>query len=71
MNFDIPTFIEAYGLPGLMIAMLALVVKALWSRLNEQTDARFVDHKEHSAQLAENTKALDQALKFIEGSKRG
>jgi len=54
-----------------MIAMLALVVKALWSRLNEQTDARFVDHKEHSAQLAENTKALDQALKFIEGSKRG
>lgn len=70
-SIDIPAFIEAYGLPGFMIIVLMWVANALWKRLNEQTDSRFADHKEHSAQMAENTKTLDQALKYIEGKSRG
>ncbi len=70
-GIDIPSFIEIYGLPGLMIIALMWVVRALWNRLNEQIDQRMDDYKVHAAQMAENTKALDQALKFIEGQKRG
>ncbi|MFG6661158.1 hypothetical protein [Sulfitobacter sp. 915] len=72
---DIPQLAEQYG-P--FIALLAAVIvaggwtiRALWHRLNEQIDARFEDHKQHSSQMAENTKTLDQALRFIEGSGRG
>lgn len=70
-GLDIPSFLEAYGLPGFIILALILVVNALWKRLNEQIDARFADYKSHAVQMAENTKTLDQALKFIEGQSRG
>lgn len=70
-GLDIPSFLEAYGLPGFIIIGLVWVVNALWKRLNEQVDARFAEHRTHAAQMAENTKALDQALKFIEGQGRG
>ena len=69
-GFDIPSFLEAYGLPGLIIVGLAVVVKALWARLNEQIDARFDDHKAHTSQMADNTKTLDAALRYIEGKGR-
>lgn len=68
---DIPSFIDTYGLPGLVILVLLWVVRALWSRLNEQIDARFDDHKSHTVQMADNTKTLDAALRFIEGQGRG
>lgn len=70
-GIDIPSFIEAYGLPGLIILGLGWVVRALWGRLNEMTDARHSDHKEHANQMAEVTKSLDNAIRFIEGSGRG
>tara|TARA_R110002096_G_scaffold49122_4_gene130027 strand:+ start:414 stop:632 length:219 start_codon:yes stop_codon:yes gene_type:complete len=69
-GFDLPSFLEAYGLPGLIIFGLAIVVKALWARLNEQVDARFDDHKAHTSQMADNTKTLDAALRYIEGKGR-
>lgn len=70
-GIDIPSFLETYGLPGLMILGLMWVVKALWARLNEQIDARFSDHKAHSEQMAANTKTLDEAMKFVGGQSRG
>tara|TARA_R110002111_G_scaffold262881_1_gene342698 strand:- start:29468 stop:29686 length:219 start_codon:yes stop_codon:yes gene_type:complete len=69
-SFDVPSFLEAYGLPGLIIVGLAIVVKALWVRLNQQVDARFDDHKAHNTQMADNTKTLDSALRYIEGKGR-
>lgn len=69
-GFDLPSFLEAYGLPGLIIVGLAVVVKTLWARLNEQVDARFDDHKAHTSQMADNTKTLDAALRYIEGKGR-
>jgi len=70
-GIDISNFLEAYGLPGLMILALGWVTRALWSRLNEQIDARFEDHRTHSGQMADITKTLDQAIKFVEGVSRG
>ncbi|HCT32365.1 MAG TPA: hypothetical protein DF966_04300 [Sulfitobacter sp.] len=69
-TFDLPSFIEAYGLPGFIIIALVWVVRALWTRLNEQVDARFEDHKAHTSQMADNTKTLDAALRYIEGKGR-
>lgn len=70
-QIDVPNFIEAYGLPGLIILALLWVVRALWVRLNEQVDARFADHKSHAEQMAENTKTLDHALRYIGEGGRG
>lgn len=70
-SLDVTQFIEAYGLPGLIILGMGLVIRALWARLNEQIDNRFDDHKTHSSQMSDNTKTLEQALKIFEGSGRG
>lgn len=70
-GIDIPSFIEAYGLPGLIILGLGWVVRALWHRLNQISDARFADYKSHADQMAEITKTLDHAIRYIEGNSRG
>lgn len=59
------------GLGAAIIVVLLAVCRALWHRLNEQIDKRFVDHETHAQQMAEITKTLDHALKFVEGSSRG
>jgi len=68
---NLPQFIEAYGLPGLIILGMGWVIRALWARLNEQIDNRFSDHKTHSSQMSDNTKTLEQALKIFERGGRG
>jgi hypothetical protein len=68
-------FASQYGpfvaLGAVVIVAMAAVIRALWHRLNEQIDKRFVDHETHSQQMADVTKTLDHALKFVEGSGRG
>lgn len=72
---DIPDVAEKFGLfvalAAVVIVALSWVVRALWNRLNEQTDNRFDDHKTHAAQISDNTRTLEQALKIFEGSGRG
>ena len=66
---DGTTIIEIYGLPGVMIVGLGLAVLRLWARLNEVSDARLADHKDHMAQFMENSRTLDKALEVV-GRKR-
>ena len=72
---DIPQIAEQYGpfiaLVVAVIVAMGWVIRSLWNRLNTQIDGRMADHKLHSSQMAEVTKSMDNAIRFIEGSGRG
>lgn len=55
---------------GLSAAVIAALGWWGWQnqrRANELQDARVADHKEHSAQMLENTRTLDTAIRVMEG----
>lgn len=72
---DIPQIASEYGLFVALVVVVVVamgwVIKALWSRLNDQIDARFDDQKAHAAQMAENVKAMDRAFDLVGGTRHG
>lgn len=66
---DWPSIISEIGggLPAVVIIALGVAVAALWRRINNLHDARISDQKEHAAQMLENTRTLETAMRLMEG----
>lgn len=59
------------GVSSIVIVFLGWAVRVLWQRNNELNDARVSDQKEHATQIIENTRALESAIRFVEGRHEG
>lgn len=53
------------GLSAAVIFVLGLAVWALWKRVNELQDSRIEDHRNHSGQMLESIRTLDEALRVV------
>ena len=65
-GIDIPQFVEAYGLPGIVIIVQAFIIRSLWA-----------DNKELNKEVREALRevfpamvALQSAMDFIKGSSK-
>tara|TARA_R110000824_G_scaffold401032_1_gene610396 strand:- start:7734 stop:7940 length:207 start_codon:yes stop_codon:yes gene_type:complete len=63
-GIDIPAFIEAYGLAGIIIVALSFAVKSLWSQNQELQK----EMRETLREVFPAMSALQTALDFIQRS---
>lgn len=64
-----------YGIVGIIILCLLWVIRELWRDKKESDNSRLEDIKEHSKELAEvireSNRALDAAVRAIQGRNNG
>ena len=63
---DLTALAAAYGPPGLIIAVLMVVIRALYLRNVEVQDKRIEDWKAQSDQLRDSIRMLDRARDVLE-----
>lgn len=59
---DTQSFIETYGLPGVMIIGLVIAVGKLWNAYTASNEGRLKDQREHSRETRELAQASNSSL---------